>query len=62
MVSRGLDTRDDNVDLGGAIRGEIEDDSEVDANNPSEIQRRRLEEQKKRENALKKLQEQGKQP
>ena len=62
MVARGLDTRDDNVDLGGAIRGEVEDDSEVDANNPSEIQRRRLEEQKKREEALKKLQEQGKQP
>ena len=62
MIARGLDTRDEGADLGGAIRGEVEDDTEVDANNPSEIQRKRLEELKKREEALKKLQEQGKQP
>ena len=40
----------------------VEDETEVDANNPSEIQRRRLEEQKKREEALKRLQQQGTQP
>ena len=62
MIARGLDTRDDKADLGGAIRTEIEDETEVDANNPSEIQRRRLEEQKKREEALKRLQRQGTQP
>jgi ankyrin repeat protein len=60
MVARGLDTKDDAADLGGAIRGEVEDETEVEANNPSEIQRKRLEELKKREEALKKLQEQGK--
>jgi ankyrin repeat protein len=59
MVARGLDTKDEGVDLGGAIRGEVEDDTEVDANNPSEIQRKRLEELKRREEALKKIQEQG---
>jgi ankyrin repeat protein len=62
MVARGLDTSDEGTDLGGAIRGEVVDDTEVDANNPSEIQRRRLEELKRREEALKRLQEQGKQP
>jgi ankyrin repeat protein len=60
MIARGLDTKDDAADLGGAIRGEVEDDTEVDASNPSEIQRKRLEELKRREEALKKLQEQRK--
>ncbi len=60
MAARGLDTRDEGVDLGGAIRGEVEDDTELTASNPSEIQRKRLEEQQKREEALKKLQEGGK--
>jgi ankyrin repeat protein len=63
MVARGLSTSEEGVDLGGAIRGEVEDDSEVGANNPSEIQRQRLEESKRREEALKKIQEQrGTQP
>jgi ankyrin repeat protein len=60
MIARGLDTRDEGADLGGAIRGEVEDDTDVDANNPSEIQRKRHEELKKREEALKQAQEQGK--
>jgi ankyrin repeat protein len=62
MIARGLDTSDDGVDLGGAIRSEIDDDTEVDADNPSEIQRRRLEEQKRREEALRKLAQERQEP
>ena len=56
MVARGLDASDKGTNLGGAIRSEIEDEAAEDAVNPSDIQRRLLEEQEKRQEALKKLQ------
>jgi ankyrin repeat protein len=56
MVARGLDASDKGANLGGAIRSEIEDEAADDAVNPSDIQRRLLEEQEKRQEALKKLQ------
>ena len=59
MVARGLDTSDKGTNLGGAIRSEIEDEAAEDAVNPSDIQRRLLEEQERREEALKKLQGQA---
>ena len=59
MVARGLDTSDKGANLGGAIRGEMDDEADEDADNPSEIQRRLLEEQKRRQEALKKLQGQA---
>ena len=60
MDARGLDTKDQGANLGGAIRSEIEDEAEEDANNPSEIQRRQQEQQKQREEMLKRAQEQAK--
>jgi hypothetical protein len=56
MTARGLDTTDAGANLGGAIRTSIEDELEVDADNPSEIQQKRLEQQKKRQEALDALQ------
>jgi ankyrin repeat protein len=54
MTARGLDTSDKGTNIGGALRGEVDDDAQVDAQNPSEVQRRLLEEQIKRQEALKK--------
>jgi hypothetical protein len=59
MVARGLDASDKGTNLGGAIRSEIEDEADDEAVNPSDIQRRLQEEQEKRQEALKKLQEQA---
>ena len=59
MVARGLDASDKGTNLGGAIRSEIEDEAAEDAVNPSDIQRRLLEEQERRQEALKKLQGQA---
>jgi uncharacterized protein len=56
MTARGLDVTDKGTNLGGAIRGEIEDDSQIDAQNPSEVQQRLLEQQKQRQEQLKQLQ------
>ena len=56
MIARGLDATDKDTNLAGAIRSEIEDENETDAQNPSEVQQRLLEQQKKREEALKQLQ------
>jgi ankyrin repeat protein len=59
MVARGLDASDTGTNLGGAIRGEVEDDAQVDAQNPSEVQERLLEQQRKRQEILEQLQEQS---
>jgi ankyrin repeat protein len=56
MTARGLDTSDKEANLAGAIRSEIDDENQVDAQNPSEIQQRLVEEQHRREEALKKIQ------
>jgi hypothetical protein len=61
MVARGLDVSDSSANLAGAIRSEIEDELLTDAQNPSEVQQKLVEEQRKREEAIKKLQaERGK--
>jgi len=54
MTARGLDTSDTGANIGGALRGEVDDDTQAGAQNPSEVQRRLLEEQTKRQEALKK--------
>ena len=59
MLARGLDASDKGTNLGGAIRSEIEDEADDTAVNPSDIQRRLQEEQRTRQEALKKLQEQA---
>ena len=59
MVARGLNASDKGTNLGGAIRSEIEDDADDGAVNPSDIQRRLQEEQEKRQESLKKLQEEA---
>ncbi len=56
MAARGLDTTDAGANIGGAIRTSIEDEIEIDADNPSEVQQKRLEQQKKRQEALDALQ------
>jgi hypothetical protein len=56
MAARGLDTSDAGANIGGAIRTSIEDEIEIDADNPSEVQQKRLEQQKKRQEALDALQ------
>jgi len=55
MAARGLDTSDKGANLAGAIRSEVEDENEADAQNPSEIQRRLIEQQKQRDEAIKQL-------
>ena len=60
MAERGLDTTD-TADTHGAIRSEVTDELEFDANNPSEVQRKVIEEQQRREEQLRKqLTETGK--
>jgi ankyrin repeat protein len=60
MTARGMDTSDKGANLGGAQRTEVEDEYAEDATNPSEIQRRMIEQRKKRDEALQQLNEQGK--
>src|SRR4029078_83243 len=48
MVARGLDATHTDTNLGGASRSEVEDENAIDAQNPSEIQERLLEQQKQR--------------
>jgi ankyrin repeat protein len=55
MEARGLDASDKGANLGGAIRSEIDDETQLDAQNPSEVQQRLIDEQRRREEALKKL-------
>jgi ankyrin repeat protein len=59
MIDRGLDASDTGTNLGGAIRGEVEDESQADAQNPSEVQERLLEQQRKRQEILEQLQDQA---
>jgi hypothetical protein len=61
MEARGLDANDQGVNVGGALRDTLSLEEEEDAQNPSDIQRRLLEQQRQREEALKKqLKTQGK--
>jgi ankyrin repeat protein len=61
MEARGLDASDQGVNVGGALRDALSLEEEEDAQNPSDIQRRLLEQQRQREEALKKqLKTQGK--
>jgi ankyrin repeat protein len=53
MEARGMDATDKGVNRGGAIKDDLVLDEELDAQNPSEIQRRMLEQQKAREDAIK---------
>jgi ankyrin repeat protein len=53
MVERGMDASDKGVNRGGAIKDELVLDDELEAQNPSEIQRKQLELQKAREDAIK---------
>jgi len=53
MTERGMDTTDKGVNRGGAIKDEVVTDDELDAQNPSEIQRKLIEQQKAREDAIK---------
>ena len=52
MTARGLDTSDAGANIGGALRSSIDDEIEVDADNPSEVQQKRLEQMKKSQEAL----------
>jgi ankyrin repeat protein len=53
MVARGMDASDKGVNRGGALKDDLALDEELDAQNPSEIQRKMLEQQKAREEAIK---------
>jgi hypothetical protein len=57
MVARGLDASDEGTKRGGALRDNLVVPDELDAQNPSEIQRKLLEQEQKRNEALKKLQD-----
>jgi ankyrin repeat protein len=57
MVARGLDASDEGTSRGGALRDDLVVEDEVEAQNPSEFQRKLLEQQQKRDEALKKIQE-----
>jgi hypothetical protein len=59
MVARGLDASDTGANRGGALRDTLATADEVEASNPSEVQRKLIELQQQRNEALKKLQEQG---
>lgn len=57
MVARGLDASDQGTSRGGALKDNLVVEDEIEAQNPSEIQRKLLEQQEKRNEALKKLQD-----
>jgi ankyrin repeat protein len=56
MVARGLDATDAEANRAGAIRDSLNIEDEVDAQNPSEVQRKLIEQQQKRNEALKQIQ------
>jgi ankyrin repeat protein len=60
MVARGLDASDKGTKRGGAITDSLGFGHEDGAQNPSDIQRRLLEQQQQRDEALRKLQDSGK--
>jgi len=53
MVERGMDASDKGVNRGGALKDELALDEDLEAQNPSEIQRKMIEQQKAREEAIK---------
>ena len=53
MTARGMDASDKGVNRGGAIKDELATDEELEAQNPSEVQRKLIEQQKAREDAIK---------
>jgi ankyrin repeat protein len=57
MVARGLDASDQGTSRGGALRDNLVIEDEIEAQNPSEVQRKLIEQQQKRNEALKKLQD-----
>jgi len=57
MTAKGLDTTDKGVNRGGAIKDDLVVEDEVVSNNPSEVQKKLIEQTKAREEALKKLAE-----
>jgi ankyrin repeat protein len=60
MVARGLDASDTGANRGGALLDTVNAEEELDAQNPSEVQRKLREQQEKRLEALKQLQDQAK--
>ena len=60
MAARGMDTSDKGANIGGALRADLADDTELGADNPSEIQQRLIEQAKKRQEILEQLQRQSK--
>ena len=52
MVARGLDASDQGTSRGGAIRDDLVIEDEIESQNPSEVQRKLLEQQQKRDEAL----------
>jgi hypothetical protein len=53
MIARGLDASDQGTNRGGALRDSLALDDEINAQNPSEVQRKFIEQQQKRNEALK---------
>ena len=60
MAARGMDTSDSGANIGGALRADLADETELDADNPQEVQQRLIEQAKKRQDALEQLQRQSK--
>ena len=60
MAARGLDTSDSGANIGGALRTELADETEIGVDNPSEVQQRLIEQAKKRQEVLEQLQRQSK--
>jgi hypothetical protein len=57
MVARGLDASDQGTSRAGALRDNLVIEDEIEAQNPSEVQRKLIEQQQKRNEALKRLQD-----
>jgi hypothetical protein len=57
MVARGLDASDQGTGRAGALRDNLVIEDEIEAQNPSEVQRKLIEQQQKRNEALKRLQD-----
>jgi uncharacterized protein len=60
MTARGLDASDKGANIGGALRAELPDETELDADNPQEVQQRLIEQAKKRQEILEQIQRQSK--
>jgi ankyrin repeat protein len=56
MVERGLDASDQGTNRGGALRDELVLEDELESQNPSEVQRKLVEQQQQRADAIKQLQ------